>query len=70
MSSGLRSFDVTPRTHIFRGKEKIALDKLRIGEVIRLSYRANELGQALVTRAKVDPPNSATASDAVPTTSR
>jgi len=70
MSTGLRSFDVTSRTYIFRGKERITLDKLKIGEAIRLSYHTNELGQALVTRVKVDPPHSATTSDAVPTTSK
>jgi Cu/Ag efflux protein CusF len=53
---GARSFDVTIRTYIFRGKEKIALDKLKIGESIKLSYYTNELGQALVKRIKVDQP--------------
>jgi hypothetical protein len=50
---GPRVFGVTPRTYIFRGKEKISLDKLKIGESIKLSYRTNEQGQALVTRIKV-----------------
>lgn len=53
-SVGLRSFEVTARTYIFRGKEKITLDKLKIGEGIKLSYRTNELGQALVERIKTD----------------
>lgn len=52
--SGRRSFEVTARTYIFRGKEKITLDKLKIGENLRLSYYTNELGQTLVKRIKVD----------------
>jgi Cu/Ag efflux protein CusF len=53
-SIGARTFEVTARTYIFRGKEKITLDKLRIGDELKLSYRTNELGQALVERIKAD----------------
>jgi hypothetical protein len=53
---GTRSFEVTPRTYIFRGTDKITLDKLTIGESLKLNYYTNALGQALVRRIKVDPP--------------
>lgn len=51
---GARRFEVTARTYIFRGKDKITLDKLRIGETLKLSYYTNDLGQVLVKRIKVD----------------
>jgi hypothetical protein len=53
---GTRNFEVTPRTYIFRGKDKITFDKLTIGENLKLNYYTNQLGQALVRRIKVDPP--------------
>jgi Cu/Ag efflux protein CusF len=57
---GARSFDVTIRTYIFRGKEKLTLDKLKIGDKIKLSYYTNELGQTLVKRIKVNQPEPTT----------
>jgi Cu/Ag efflux protein CusF len=53
---GPRGFDVTPRTYIFRGKDKLTLDKLKLGDSIKLNYYTNDLGQALIRRIKVDLP--------------
>ncbi len=58
---GSRKFDVPLNVYIFRGKEKITLDKLKTGEAIKLSYRTNETGQALIKRIKVDLPDSTNA---------
>lgn len=58
--SGLRSFGVTARTYIFRGKEKITLDKLKVGEGLKLSFYTNEFGQTLVERIKTDQTGSTT----------
>jgi Cu/Ag efflux protein CusF len=51
---GSRAFDLTPRTYIFRGREKLTPDKLKIGDSIKLSYYTNDLAQTLVRRIKVD----------------
>jgi Cu/Ag efflux protein CusF len=53
---GPRAFDLTSRTYIFRGKEKLTLDKLKLGDSIKLNYYTNDLGQALIRRIKVDQP--------------
>ena len=53
---GPRAFDLTPRTYIFRGKDKLTFDKLKLGDSIKLNYYTNDLGQALVRRIKVDQP--------------
>ena len=52
MASGLRTFTYTPRTYIFRDKDKITLDKLKIGEVIALQYRTGDDGIRTVVRIK------------------
>jgi Cu/Ag efflux protein CusF len=52
---GLRTFQLTPRTYIFRGKEKLSADKLLLGEEIKLTYYTNDLGQTIVRRIKVAP---------------
>jgi Cu/Ag efflux protein CusF len=53
---GPRAFDLTSRTYVFRGKEKLTLDKLKLGDSIKLNYYTNDLGQALIRRIKVDQP--------------
>jgi Cu/Ag efflux protein CusF len=55
---GPRAFDFTPRTYIFRGKEKLTPDKLKLGDSIKLNYYTNDLGHALLRRIKVDLPES------------
>jgi hypothetical protein len=52
---GSRTFALTPRTYIFRGKEKIPADRLVLGEEVKLSFYTNDLGQTLVKRIKVAP---------------
>jgi hypothetical protein len=51
---GPREFLWTPKTYVFRGKEKLSMDKLRVGDHIKLAFRTNERGQAEVKRIKVD----------------
>jgi Cu/Ag efflux protein CusF len=53
---GSRAFELTPRTYIFRGKEKLTPDKLKIGDSIKLNYHTNDLGHALIRRIKIDQP--------------
>jgi Cu/Ag efflux protein CusF len=51
---GTRTFAVNARTYMFRGKEKLTFEKLKIGYPIKLNYSTNETGQAVVRRLKVD----------------
>src|SRR5213592_3187358 len=51
---GPRAFDLTVRTYIFRGTEKLTPDKLKIGDSIKLNYYTNDLGHALIRRIKID----------------
>jgi hypothetical protein len=60
-ATGAERFLLTDTTYIFRGKTKITADQLKIGELIRLSFYTNNVGDTLVRRIKVDPV------DAVPT---
>lgn len=54
--SGTRTFALTERTYVYRGKEKLGLDKLKIGDAIKINYYTNETGQAFIRRLKVDQP--------------
>ena len=65
---GMRTFTYTPRTYIFRDKEKITVDKLKVGEVIALRFNVDENGAAVAQRIKartpselMEPPPSASA---------
>lgn len=51
---GPREFLWTPNTYVYRGKEKLSMDKLHIGDHIKLAFRMNERGLAEVKRIKVD----------------
>jgi Cu/Ag efflux protein CusF len=53
---GLRTFTYTSRTYIFRDKEKITADNLKLGEVIALSFNADKDGTVLVQRIKTRTP--------------
>ena len=53
-TAGSRVFIVTDRSFLYRGKEKISVEKLKLGEFIKLNYFTNESGQAVVRRLKVD----------------
>jgi Cu/Ag efflux protein CusF len=54
---GLRTFTYTSRTYIFRDKEKITVDNLKIGEVIALRLNADKDGNVLVFRIKARTPS-------------
>jgi Cu/Ag efflux protein CusF len=53
-ADGPREFLWTARTYVYRGKEKLSMDKLRVGDRIKLAFRVNERGLAEVKRIKVD----------------
>jgi len=48
---------LTDRTYIYRGKEKWTVDKLRVGDLVKINYYTNETGQAFVRRLKVGQAN-------------
>lgn len=56
-TKGQQTLIVTDRTYLFRGKEKLTFDKLKIGESVKINYYTNETGQAFVRRLKVDLPS-------------
>ena len=52
---GPRTFTFTSATYLFRGKQKITADQLKLNELIRLNYYTNDLHQLAIRRLKVDP---------------
>ena len=54
---GLRTFTYTSRTYIFRDKEKIAVDGLKVGEVIALRFNSDQDGNIRVVRIKARTPS-------------
>jgi hypothetical protein len=57
-AKGPLTIALTDRTYLYRGKEKLAADKLKIGDSIKINYFTNETGQVFVRRLKVSPTNS------------
>jgi Cu/Ag efflux protein CusF len=55
-TKGAQTLIVTDRTYLFRGKEKLTFDKLKVGESVKVNYYTNETGQAFIRRLKVDLP--------------
>jgi|HubBroStandDraft_6_1064221.scaffolds.fasta_scaffold371164_2 Cu/Ag efflux protein CusF len=53
---GLRTFTYTSRTYIFRDKEKITADNLKVGEIVALSFNTDKDGNVLVQRIKARTP--------------
>jgi len=53
-ADGQRQFFWTPNTYVYRGKEKLSMDKLRVGDRIKLAFRVNDRGLPEVKRIKVD----------------
>jgi Cu/Ag efflux protein CusF len=51
--AGPRTLAVTERTYLFRGKERLTADKLKVGEAVKINYYTNETGQAFIRRLKV-----------------
>jgi Cu/Ag efflux protein CusF len=54
---GLRTFTYTSRTYIFRDKEKIGVDNLKVGEIIALRFNTDKDGNVLVLRIKARTPS-------------
>jgi Cu/Ag efflux protein CusF len=54
---GLRTFTYSSRTYIFRDKEKITADNLKVGEVIALRFTTDNDGNVLVLRIKARTPS-------------
>jgi Cu/Ag efflux protein CusF len=52
----LETFTWTERTYVFRGKEKISVDKLKQGEIVALRFYTDEQGQLVAQRIKAAPP--------------
>jgi len=53
---GLRTFTYTSRTYIFRDKEKVTADNLKVGEIVALSFTTDKDGNVLVQRIKARTP--------------
>lgn len=54
---GLRTFTYTSRTYIFRDKDKITADNLKVGEVVALRFNTDKDGNVLVLRIKARTPS-------------
>ena len=53
---GPQTLTLTERTYLYRGKEKLTPDKLKIGDLIKINYYTNETGKAFIRRLKVNVP--------------
>jgi hypothetical protein len=49
---GVRTFTYTTRTYVFRDKEKIGADKLKVGETIAVRFNTDKDGNVTLTRVK------------------
>ncbi len=54
---GDRTYFLTPRTYIFRGEERLTVDKLKPGDYLKLRVAADPTGRVTVVRIKVDNKN-------------
>ena len=57
MPKGSQTMAWTDRTYLYRGKDKLTPDKLKIGDSIKINYYTNETGKAFIRRLKVDRPS-------------
>ena len=55
-SQGPRLFLVTNSTYLIAGGVRTTLDKLKVGDPVRLNYFTNTVAQAIIRRLKVTPP--------------
>jgi Cu/Ag efflux protein CusF len=53
---GVRTFTYTSRTYIFRDKDKITVDALKIGEIVALRFNTDGDGNVVVLRIKARTP--------------
>jgi len=49
---GVRMFTYTARTYMFRDKDKITPDKMKVGEIVALRFETDKDGNIVVTRIK------------------
>jgi Cu/Ag efflux protein CusF len=54
---GPRTFTYTARTYIFRDKDKITADALKVGEIIALRFSTDKDGNVVVLRIKARTPS-------------
>ena len=54
--AGPQTFVIAERTFIFRGKEKIALEKIQPGELVKLRFATDKDGRKVARVIKVPPP--------------
>lgn len=50
--AGPQTYRLTPRTYIFRDKDKLTPDQLKPGDRLKLSYYRDETGQRVANRIK------------------
>lgn len=55
-TNGPQTMTVSDRTYMFRGKDKLTFDKLKVGDPIKINYSTNATGQAVIRRLKVNLP--------------
>ena len=55
---GPQTFELTERTYLFRGQQKLTLENLKTGDFVKINYYTNETGHAFIRRLKVSPPES------------
>lgn len=53
---GMRTFTYTARTYIFRDKDKITVDKLKVGEIIAVRFGPDKDGNLTISRIKTTTP--------------
>ena len=53
---GVRTFTYTLQTYMFRDKDKITPDKLKVGEIIAVRFTTDKDGNTTVTRLKAQGP--------------
>ena len=53
---GARAFAVTNSTYLIVNGASTSLDKLKVGDPVKLNYFTNPTGQAIIRRLKVAPP--------------
>ncbi|MGD1018037.1 MAG: hypothetical protein ABSA12_01835 [Verrucomicrobiia bacterium] len=76
-ADGVRTFAYTPRTYIFRDKDKVTVDKLKTGEIIALRFTTDNDGVSTVVRIKAygtpaaaaTPPGPSASTNQLPSTS-
>jgi Cu/Ag efflux protein CusF len=54
---GLRTFTYTSQTYVFRDKDKITADGLKVGEIVALRFNTDTDGNVVVLRIKVRTPS-------------